>query len=90
MSKTQEKEQPKQAVALEYTPDEQAPKVIAMGKGSLAEKIIEQAKEASVPVHQDDKLAQTLSKLQIGDMIPPELYQAVAEILAYVYGLKQG
>lgn len=87
MAKTQEKNQPKQAVALEYNPGEQAPKVIAMGKGVLAEKIIEQAKEASVPVHQDDKLAQTLSKLQIGDMIPPELYQVVAEILVFVDGM---
>lgn len=87
MAKTQEKNQPKQAVALEYNPGEQAPKVIAMGKGALAEKIIEQAKEASVPVHQDDKLAQTLSKLQIGDMIPPELYQVVAEILVFVDGM---
>lgn len=87
MSKTQEKNQPKQAVALEHNPGEQAPKVIAMGKGALAEKMIEQAKEASVPVHQDDKLAQTLSKLQIGDMIPPELYQVVAEILVFVDGM---
>lgn len=87
MSKTQEKNQPKQAVALEYNPGEQAPKVIAMGKGALAERIIEQAKEASVPVHQDDKLAQTLSKLQIGDMIPSELYQVVAEILVFVDGM---
>ena len=69
----------KQAVALEY-----APKVIAMGRGALAEKIIEQAKQANVPVHKDDKLANTLSKLQIGDMIPPELYEVVAEILMFV------
>ena len=52
--------------------------------GELAEKIIEQAKQADVPVHKDDKLAGTLSKLQIGDMIPPELYEVVAEILMFV------
>lgn len=87
MGNKKEEQQIKQAVALEYMPGEQAPKVIAMGKGSLAEKIVEHAKDASVPVHQDDKLAQTLSKLQIGDMIPPELYQVVAEILVFVDGV---
>lgn len=74
----------KQAVALEYDPADSAPRVIAMGRGALAEKIIEQAKQADVPVHKDDKLAGTLSKLQIGDMIPPELYEVVAEILMFV------
>lgn len=74
----------KQAVALEYDPADSAPRVIAMGRGALAEKIIAQAKQADVPVHRDDKLAETLSKLQIGDMIPPELYEVVAEILLFV------
>lgn len=73
-----------QAIALEYNPDDAAPKVIAMGKGALAERIIQQARDNAVPVHQDDKLARTLSKLEIGDMIPPELYQVVAEILLFV------
>ena len=77
----------KQAVALEYNPEDSAPKVIAIGKGALAEKIIEQAKSSNVPVHRDDKLAGTLSKLQIGDMIPPELYEVVAEILVFVDGM---
>lgn len=74
----------KQAVALEYDPADSAPKVIAMGRGALADKIIEQAKQADVPIHKDDKLANTLSKLQIGEMIPPELYEVVAEILMFV------
>jgi flagellar biosynthesis protein len=77
----------KQAVALEYNPDDSAPKVVAIGKGALADKIIEQAKQADVPIHKDDKLADTLSKLQIGDMIPPELYEVVAEILIFVDGM---
>lgn len=77
----------KQAVALEYNPSDNAPRVIAMGRGALADKIIEQAKQADVPVHKDDKLADTLSKLQIGDMIPPELYEVVAEILVFVDGM---
>jgi len=74
----------RQAVALEYDPSEEAPKVIASGRGILAEKIIEKAKENDVPVHRDDKLADTLSRLEIGEMIPPELYEVVAEILIFV------
>lgn len=74
----------KQAIALEYDPDDAAPKVIASGRGALAERIIEKAKESDVPIHRDDKLADTLSRLEIGDMIPPELYEVVAEILVFV------
>jgi flagellar biosynthesis protein len=79
-----EKKKVKQAIALEYNPEEAAPRVIASGRGELAERIIEKAKEADVPVHRDDKLAETLSRLEIGDMIPPELYEVVAEILIFV------
>lgn len=74
----------KTAVALAYTPGDAAPKILATGKGALADRIIESAKEADVPTYQDDKLADTLSRLQIGDMIPPELYEVVAEILVFV------
>ena len=74
----------KQAVALEYDPGEVAPKVIASGTGRIAEKIIEKAKEEKVPVHSDGKLADTLSRLDIGEFIPPELYEVVAEILVFV------
>lgn len=74
----------KQAIALEYDPEDAAPKVIASGRGILAEKIIEKAKESDVPIHRDDKLADTLSRLEIGEMIPPELYEVVAEILIFV------
>ncbi|NLL79858.1 MAG: flagellar biosynthesis protein FlhB [Clostridiales bacterium] len=79
-----EKERVKQAIALEYDGEDEAPRVVASGKGVLAERIIERAKEAEVPIHRDDKLADTLSRLQIGDMIPPELYEVVAEILVFV------
>lgn len=74
----------KQAIALEYNPQEDAPRVIASGRGLLAEKIIEKATESDVPIHRDDKLADTLSRLEIGDSIPPELYEVVAEILVFV------
>lgn len=82
--KKKEKQKVKQAIALSYDPDDAAPKVIASGKGALAERIIEKAQESAVPVHRDDKLADTLSRLEIGDMIPPELYEVVAEILVFV------
>ena len=75
---------PKQAIALSYDPSDDAPKVVASGRGILAEKIIEKAQEFDVPIHKDDKLADTLSRLEIGEMIPPELYEVVAEILIFV------
>ncbi|MBE5865572.1 MAG: flagellar biosynthesis protein FlhB [Lachnospiraceae bacterium] len=74
----------KQAIALEYDPSDEAPRVIASGRGVLAERIIERAQESDVPIHRDDKLADTLSRLEIGEMIPPELYEVVAEILIFV------
>ena len=83
-SQNQKENKVKQAIALEYNPADDAPKVVASGRGILAEKIIEKAKESDVPVHRDDKLADTLSRLEIGDMIPPELYEVVAEILVFV------
>ena len=68
-----EKKKVKQAIALEYDPSDEAPRVVASGKGILADKIIEKA-----------RLADTLSRLDIGEMIPPELYEVVAEILVFV------
>ena len=78
------REEKKTAVALEYEMGEQAPKVIATGQGRIAEKIIDVAKEANVPVHKDEKLARSLSVLDIGEYIPPELYSIVAEVLVFV------
>lgn len=83
-NKNEKTEKLKQAIALEYNPEEDAPRVIASGRGVLAEKIIEKAQESNVPIHRDDKLADTLSRLDIGEMIPPELYEVVAEILIFV------
>jgi len=74
----------KTAVALAYEEGDKAPKILATGKGYVAEKIIEVAKEENVPIHKDEKLAGTLSKLEIGDYIPKELYGVVAEILVFV------
>ena len=77
----------KTAIAIECVPGEAAPKILATGKGIVADRIIERAKESNVPTYKDDKLADTLSKLKIGDMIPPELYEVVAEILVFVNDL---
>ena len=74
----------KSAIALEYEADDTAPKVIASGKGHLAEKIIETAGEHDIPVYKDEKLTKSLEELEIGEYIPKELYQVVAEILVYV------
>ncbi len=74
----------KTAVALEYSVGQEAPSIVASGKGYVADKIIEVAKEENVPIHKDEKLAGTLSKLEIGDYIPSELYGVVAEILVMV------
>ncbi len=79
-----DKLKPKQAIALEYDPEDIAPRVIATGSGHLADKIIEAAKKEEIPVHADEKLAATLSKLEVGEAIPPELYEVVAEILVFV------
>lgn len=78
------KSKKKTAIALEYNPNETAPKIIASGQGYLADKIIEKANEENIPIHKDDKLASTLSKLDIGEYIPKELYEVVAEILMFV------
>lgn len=74
----------KKAVALMYDPNNQAPQVVASGKGAIADKIIDTAKESDVPLYKDTNLTETLLKLDIGDCIPPELYGVVAEILVYV------
>lgn len=79
----------KTAVALSYNPEETAPKIIATGKGHLADKIINKANEADIPIHKDEALADTLSRLELGSYIPPELYEVVAEILVFVDRMDQ-
>ncbi len=74
----------KTAVALQYDAGDEAPKIIASGKGHIAERILEVANEENIPIHKDAPLTATLSKLEIGDYIPKELYEVVAEILVYV------
>ena len=74
------------SAALKYdTRKDAAPKVIAKGQGIIAEKIIELARKNNVPIKCDPNLVQILSRLDIDEQIPVELYKAVAEILAFIY-----
>lgn len=78
------------AVAMRYDQDrEQAPKVTATGKGDVAETIIQKANEHNVPIQEDASLVEVLSELNINETIPEELYQAVAEVFAFVYRTDQ-
>lgn len=79
----------KTAVALNYEKGDTAPKVVASGRGYVADKIIETAKEHKVPIHEDQKLAQSLSAVDIGDSIPQELYEVVAEVLVFVSDMEK-
>ncbi|MCU0584669.1 MAG: EscU/YscU/HrcU family type III secretion system export apparatus switch protein [Desulfobacterales bacterium] len=79
---------PKKAVALRYDPArEEAPRVVASGRGTTAENIIAAARACGVPLHADPALAETLAALDLDSRIPPELYRAVAEVLAFIYRL---
>ena len=78
----------RRAVALRYVQGEdEAPRVVAKGEGSIAEKIIAIAKENNIPLHEDPDLVEVLGSIDLGHLIPPDLYKAVAEILAFVYRL---
>ncbi|SFE16144.1 flagellar biosynthesis protein [Paenibacillus algorifonticola] len=85
-NKNNKSEPIRRAVALKYEPGVgTAPVVVAKGKGYLAEQLIEKAKENGIPMQEDASLVEVLSKLDIDQTIPPELYTLVAEILSFVY-----
>lgn len=77
----------KKAAALSYEPGEAAPKITALGKGEVAERIIKTAKENNVPVFENSGLVDTLLQLDLGEQIPPELYSVVAEVLVFIAAL---
>jgi flagellar biosynthesis protein len=80
----------KKAVALLYERKKSGgPVVKASGQGELARKILAAAEEAGIPIHEDPDLVEVLAGVPLGDEIPVELYQAVAEILMFVYNLNQ-
>lgn len=77
------------AVALRYEQDDAAPKVVAKGRGFVAENIIQAAKQNAVPLYQNKTLAGMLMAVDLDREIPPQLYTAVAEVLAYVYRMDE-
>jgi flagellar biosynthesis protein len=87
---SQRANKPKSAVALRYENTEMAPIIVAKGQGSVAEQIIARAREAGVFVHESKELVSLLMQLDLDQQIPPQLYQAVAEVLAWVYRIERG
>ena len=78
------------AVALAYRSHEPAPKVVAKGRGLIAQAIIERARENGVFVHESRDLVGLLMQVELDQSIPPQLYLAVAELLAWLYRLERG
>ena len=86
----EDKKKIKTVVALGYDSDnDDAPRVIASGKGAIAEKILAIAKQHQLPIKDDPILAEALSQVDLNQVIPPELYAVVAEVFAFVYRLRQ-
>jgi flagellar biosynthesis protein len=81
-------EQRRTAVALAYRAAEAAPRVIAKGSSEIAERIVEQAKLAGIPVAQSPELANLLLRVDLGREVPPELYLAIAQTLVWAYSIK--
>jgi flagellar biosynthesis protein len=80
----------KAAVALTYEAGASAPRVVAKGRGLIAQAIIERAGDAGVYVHESPELVSLLMQVDLDDAIPPQLYLAVAELLAWLYRLDRG
>jgi len=78
----------KKAIALRYDLDkENAPKIVAKGKGLIAERIIKIAEENELPIKKDEDLVELLTKIDIDQEIPNNLYKAVAEIFSFIYNV---
>ena len=77
----------KRATALSYGPAQNAPKVVATGQGVIADRILEIAAAAGVPIREDEALVNALASLELGQEIPEDLFVAVAEALAWAYRL---
>lgn len=78
------------AVALQYNKHKSsAPQVVASGSGLVAEKILEKAREAGIFIKEDPDLVELLAKVPVGENIPAELYQTIAEVLSFVYSINE-
>lgn len=83
-------EKRKEAIALKYNTElDSAPKVVAKGKGVIADEILSKAKEFGVPIQEDPSLVEVLSQLDINQTIPEDLYSVVAELFAFIYRADQ-
>ena len=80
----------KSAIALAYTQSDAAPRVVAKGRGLIAQNIIARAREHGVYVHESPELVSLLMQVDLDQRIPPQLYIAVSELLAWVYRLESG
>lgn len=80
----------KSAVALTYSQTDAAPRVVAKGRGAIAEQIIKRAREHGVYVHESPELVSLLLQVDLDERIPPQLYVAVSELLAWIYRLESG
>lgn len=80
----------REAIALAYRQTDAAPRVVARGKGLIAEEIIARAREHGVYVHESPELVALLTQVDIDEHIPPQLYMAVAELLAWLYRIEHG
>ena len=89
MSQPTEQERRSLAVALAYAPGDSAPKVVAKGRGLVADQIVARAREHGVFVHESKELVALLSQVDLDDHIPPQLYLAIAELLAWLYRVEQ-
>lgn len=84
MNKVDEKR--KDAIALKYQSKfDTAPKVVAKGKGLIADKIVSRAKDFGVPIQEEPSIVEVLSNLEINQQIPKDLYNVVAEVFAFIY-----
>lgn len=90
MAQTPTSDPTREAIALAYRQTDAAPRVVARGKGLIAEEIIARAHEHGVYVHESPELVALLTQVDIDQSIPPQLYLAVAELLAWLYRLEHG
>jgi flagellar biosynthesis protein len=89
MSDKNKDDRSKKAAALKYDIEEDnAPRIVANAKGDIAQKIIETAQEHNIPIRENQDLVDILVQLNIGEEIPPKLYEVIAEMLSFIYRLE--
>ncbi|MCL2566230.1 MAG: EscU/YscU/HrcU family type III secretion system export apparatus switch protein [Defluviitaleaceae bacterium] len=87
MSDSKKTDPKKRAVAIKYNPQDAAPKVVAKGKGHMADRIIDRAKDSNVKVYKDAELVKEFESINLDEHVPPELYEAVAKVLIFITDL---